>query len=98
LKASFTTTPFSIHAEPFKPFILKTTIFDFVIDVILSQLGEDNILHHVDFRSYNFFLFEINYDIHDKELLAIMDAFEKWCHLFKGVQCEIIVYSNHRNL
>jgi hypothetical protein len=27
-----------------------------------------------------------------------MDAFEKWHHLLEGVQHEIIVYSNHKNL
>jgi hypothetical protein len=41
---------------------------------------------------------ENNYKIHDKELLAIMDAFEKWHHFLEGVQHEIIMYSNHKNL
>jgi hypothetical protein len=41
---------------------------------------------------------EINYEIHDKELIAIMDAFEEWHHLLEIVQHEIIVYSNHKNL
>jgi hypothetical protein len=26
---------------------------------------------------------EINYEIHDKEFLAIMDAFEEWRHLLE---------------
>jgi len=50
---------------------------DFVIGVILSQLGKDNLLHHVGFHSHNFSLVEINYKIHDKKFLAIMDAFEE---------------------
>jgi hypothetical protein len=41
---------------------------------------------------------EINCKIHDKELLAIMDAFEGWHHLLEGVQHEITMYSNHKNL
>jgi hypothetical protein len=41
---------------------------------------------------------EINYEIHDKEFLAIMDAFEEWRQLFEGPQHEITVYSNHKNL
>jgi hypothetical protein len=41
---------------------------------------------------------EINYEIHDKELLTIMDTFEEWHHLLEGAQHEIIVYSNHKNL
>jgi len=27
-----------------------------------------------------------------------MDAFEEWCHLLEGVQHEITMYSNHKNL
>jgi hypothetical protein len=30
--------------------------------------------------------------------LAIVDAFEKWCHLLEGTQHEIIMYFNHKNL
>jgi hypothetical protein len=33
-----------------------------------------------------------------KKLLAIMNAFEEWHHLFESVQHEIIMYSNHKNL
>jgi hypothetical protein len=45
-----------------------------------------------------FSLVEINYEIHDKEFLGIMDAFEEWRHLFEGVQHETIAYLDHKNL
>jgi len=41
---------------------------------------------------------EINYEIHDKKIIAIMDAFEEWHHLFEKTQHEIIMYLNHKNL
>ncbi len=72
--------------------------FDFVVRVIFSQLGENNIFHLVSFRSYKFSPMEINYKIHDKELLTIVDAFEEWHHFFEGVQHEIIMYLDHKNL
>jgi hypothetical protein len=87
-----------IHAIFSKPFILEMDASNFVINTILSQLGKDNLLHPIGFHSHKFSLIEINYKIHDKKLLAIMDVFEKWCHLFKRVQHEIIVYSDHNNL
>jgi hypothetical protein len=40
--------------------------------------------HPIDFCSRKFSLVKINYDIHDKELLTIVDAFEEWCHLLEG--------------
>jgi hypothetical protein len=98
LKASFTTTPFFIHANPSKPFVLETNASHFTLGVVLSQLKEDNLLHPVGFRSHNFFPTKINYEKHDKELLVIMDAFEEWHHLFKEAQHEIFVYSDHKNL
>jgi hypothetical protein len=45
-----------------------------------------------------FSLVEINYKIHDKEFLTIMDVFEEWHHLFEGVRHETIAYLDHRNL
>jgi hypothetical protein len=36
--------------------------------------------------------------MYNKELLAIVDAFEEWCHLLEGVQHEITMYSNYNNL
>jgi hypothetical protein len=57
-----------------------------------------NFFHHVNFRSHKFSFVKINYEIHDKEFLAIMDAFDEWQHLLEKIQHEIIVYSNHKNL
>ncbi len=71
LNVSSITTPFFIHATHSKPFVLKTNVFDFTIGVMLSQLGEDNFLHHVNFYFHKFSFTEINYKIHHKKLLAI---------------------------
>jgi hypothetical protein len=72
--------------------------FNFALGVVFSQLGVDNLLHPVGFRFCKKFHVKINYEIHDKELFAIVDAFEEWRHLLEGLQNEIIVYSYHKNL
>jgi hypothetical protein len=90
--------PLLIHVNPFKPFVLETNASNFALRVILSQPREDNLFHPICFYYCKFFLVEISYEIHDKELLAIMDAFEEWHHLLEGVRYEIIVYFNHKNL
>ena len=41
---------------------------------------------------------EINYEIHDEELLEIIDSFEQWRHLLEGSPHQIIVYNDHKNL
>ncbi len=97
LKVFFTIASFLIQAYFSKPFVLETDTSDFAIGVILSQLGKNNLLHLVNYHSYKFFLIKINYKIHDKKNLAIVDtSFEVWHHLLEGAQHEIIVYSNHK--
>jgi hypothetical protein len=51
--------------------------FDFALGVILSKPRKNNLLHHVNFCSCKFSPIDINYEIHDKELLAIVDAFKE---------------------
>jgi hypothetical protein len=64
-KVFFTTNPLLIHADPTKPFVSETNASNFTLGVILSQHGEDNFLHHVDFHFCKFSPSEINYKIHD---------------------------------
>jgi hypothetical protein len=90
LEASFRTTPLLIHADPSKSFILETNVFNFTLGAMFSQLEDDDLLHPIGFHTHKFFHVEVNYKIHDKELFAIVNAFGKWHHLFRGVQHEII--------
>jgi len=41
---------------------------------------------------------ELNYDIHDKELLAIVTAFRVWRPYLEGAKHTIIVKTDHKNL
>ncbi|GAW02978.1 retrotransposon nucleocapsid protein [Lentinula edodes] len=41
---------------------------------------------------------ELNYDIYDKELLAIVDCFKQWRAYCEGSRHQIQVYSDHNNL
>ena len=57
---------------------------DFALGTVLSQLGDGEKLHPVAFHSRKFSAAEINYEIHDKELLVIVDSFQEWRHLLEG--------------
>jgi hypothetical protein len=39
-----------------------------------------------------------NYDIHDKEMLAVMRALEEWQHFLKGVKEKVEIWMDHKNL
>jgi hypothetical protein len=45
---------------------------------VLSQRQEDGHLHPIAFMCASFSPAELNYNTHDKELLAIIRAFEHW--------------------
>jgi len=98
LKQRFTTAPVLAHFDPAKPVIIETDASDFAIGAVLSQRNEENRLHPVAFHSRKFQPAEINYEIHDKELLAIVDAFKHWRRYCEGATDQIQVFSDHRNL
>jgi hypothetical protein len=41
---------------------------------------------------------EKNYDIHDKELLAVVEAFEHWQPYCHGARFPILVFTDYQNL
>jgi len=41
---------------------------------------------------------ELNYEIYDKELLAIFEAFQQWCNYLRGQHTLYLMLSNHKNL
>jgi hypothetical protein len=58
---------------------METDALDFALGAVLSQEGDGTYgrrLHPVAFYSRKFSAAKINYEIHDKELLAIVDSFQ----------------------
>jgi len=98
LKRRFTTAPILAHFDATKPVIIESDASDFALGAILSQRDEENRLHPVAFHSRKFTPAEINYEIHDKELLAIVDAFKHWRHYCEGAINQVEVFSDHQNL
>jgi hypothetical protein len=89
LKKAFTSAPILIHVDSSKPFFLETDASDFVLGSILSQYGKDGQFHPIAYHSRKFSAAEINYEIHDKELLAIIDAFEEWRHFLERLNIQL---------
>ena len=98
LKTAFTTAPILVHPDFAKAFYLETDASDFALGAVLSQMGVDGKLHLVAFYSRKFSAAEINYEIHDKELLAIVDSFQEWRHFLEGAAHPVTVYTDHKNL
>ena len=78
LKRAFTTVLILAHVDPKKCFILEADASDIALGSVLSYTGDDGQLHPVAFHSRKFETTKINNEIHDKELLAIVDSFQQW--------------------
>jgi len=55
---------------------VETDVSDYTLAAILSIITKNNEIHPIAFHSRIFSTLELNYDIHDKELLAIFEAFK----------------------
>ena len=64
---------------------------------VLAQLIEGK-LHPIAYRSQSLSPVERNYEIHDRELLAIMRALEDWHQYLLGATCPFEVWTDHQNL
>ena len=98
LKHQFTTASILAHFDPAKPVIVERDAADLALGAVLSQRDEEGRLHPLAFHSRKFQPAEINYEIHDKELLAIVDAFKHWRRYCQGATHQVQVLSDHHNL
>ena len=76
LKKAFTSALILTHWIPDAQLIVETDALDYALTTILSIINEDNKIHLVAFYSYTFTAVELNYDTHDKKLLAIFKDFK----------------------
>ena len=94
----FTESPILAHFDFMRSTRVETDASDFALGAILSQLCEDNQWNPIAFHSRNFQPAEVIYDVHNKEMTAILAAFKEWEHLLMSVHDEITVFSDHKNL
>ena len=98
LKKAFTSTPILTYWIPNAQLIIETDASDYALTAILSIVNEDNEVHPVAFHSRTFTAAELNYDTHDKELLAIFEAFKIWRYYLEGPAYPINVVTDYKNL
>ena len=98
LKEAFTTAPVLRHFDPAKPLRIETDASNRAIGAILCQPDEDGHWHPIAFLSRKLIPAECNYEVHDKELLAIVESFKHWRHYLEGATHEVLVLTDHHNL
>lgn len=77
LKRLFTTAPILTTFDPEKYIVIETDASGFAIAVVISQLDNEGRLKLVAYYSRKISEPERNYEIHDIELLAIIEVFRQ---------------------
>ena len=99
LKHLFSSAPILVQPESSKQFIVEVDASDAGVGAVLSQyVGPENRLHPCAFFSRRLSPTECNYDIGNRELLAVKLALEEWRHWLEGAEKPFVVWTDHKNL
>uniref|UniRef100_A0A8C7X743 Gypsy retrotransposon integrase-like protein 1 n=1 Tax=Oryzias sinensis TaxID=183150 RepID=A0A8C7X743_9TELE len=99
LKRLFVSAPILIQPDPTMQFVVEVDASDSGVGAVLSQREEKSgKLKPCAFFSKKLTPAERNYDVGNRELLAIKLAIEEWRHWLEGAAIPFIVWTDHRNL
>ena len=97
LKKAFTLTPVLTHWIPDTPIMVETDTSDYVLVAILSIQTLDGNFHPVTFHSQMFDKAKKNYNVCNKELTTIVQAFKHWHQYLEGSRTLVDVITDHHN-
>jgi len=91
-------TPILRHFDQERPALIETDALDFAIGAVLSPMFEDGKIHPCAYLSRKLSPGEFNYNVFDKEMLAIVYTFQKWRHYVLGTEHKTTIFTDHQNL
>ena len=86
------------HFDPERQSFVDTDASDCAIGARLQQQDDNGKLRLIACYSRAMTPAEQNYDIHDKELLAIVTALKKWRVELEGAKYQVVILTDHHNL
>ncbi|MBW0495344.1 hypothetical protein O181_035059 [Austropuccinia psidii MF-1] len=97
LKEASTTSPILSNFNPSLPAIVETDASYYALGAVLSQVNDSG-KHPIAFDSFKLLPAELNYEIHDKELLGIVWALELWRAFLISLSNPFDFLTNHSSL
>jgi len=98
LKQVFTSRLLLVAPDINKEFRVEADASNFATGGVLSVKCEDGKWRPVAYISKSLNETERNYEIHDKEMLAVIHCLETWRHFLEGSQSKFKVWIDHKNL
>ncbi|MBW0495628.1 hypothetical protein O181_035343 [Austropuccinia psidii MF-1] len=96
-KEAFTTSPILSHFNPSLPTIAENDASDYSLGSLLSQVNDSG-KHPIAFDSCKLLPAELNYEIHDKKLLAIVLALKPCRDFLLSLSNSFEVLKDHSSL
>ena len=98
LKQRLVSAPVLSHYHPDRETMLDTDALDGVIARVLSQLDKNRDWHPISFFSKTMAPAELNYEIHDKEMLAIIRSLSHWRAELQGSLRRLKILTDYKAL
>lgn len=99
LKQRFVSAPILTQPDPKLQFVVEVGASDTGVGPMLSQrLPKNQKLYPCAFYSHRLSPVERNYDVGNRELLAVKLALEDWRHWLEEAEQPFIVWTDHKNL
>jgi len=98
LKRRFTTEPVLVTLDLDKEMRVEADASDFATGGVLSMKCKDERWRPVAYISKLLNKAERNYEIHNKEMLAIIRCLEAWRHFLEGAKDRFEIWTDHKNL
>jgi len=98
LKRRFTEEPVLMMPDQTRPFQIECDASKYASGAVLTQLDTNGQRHPCAFISKTFSPTKRNYEIYDRELLAVIRALQEWRHYIQGSPHTTTIYTDHKNL
>ena len=98
LKETMTKEPVLGQLDEEEPFEVEVDASGFAIGAVLLQRGKDKKRHPIAYYLATLTATERNYDVYDRELLAIVKTLRNWQMWLAGAKHQIKIFSDHMNL
>ena len=98
MKERFTKEPVLVAPDLDKKMRIEVDVSDYATGGVLSMECKDGLWRPVAFLSKSLNEMERNYEIHDKEILAIIRELENWRYLLEGAHFKFEIWTDHKNL
>ncbi len=97
-KNAFMRAPILVHFDSVIKTILETNSSIFICIKVFFQKGIDGFFHPIGYYSKNITKVEMDYPIHDKEMLTIVLALKRWRSDLQSLHVPVLIIIDHRAL